>query len=467
MTVALAAVSLFFYACEDNVSEIGDSISNTEVSIRIDSLTFKLDAVSIDAPLLASRTGYSLLGSIKVPEYGNLECSYVTQFLPAETLNIPDTITSADVDSVKMFLTIPKNYVTGDTLAPQQLKIYSLTKELPNDINSGFNPADYYDASSPIAVKNYTLSGFTFNDSTFSGVSTIELKANLPVELGRKVFDAYASNPDIFIWPQEFAKYWPGVYVAPTFGKGCLAPVQKTTIFAYFPQTKAVREEDEEGNDIIKEVQVADSVCLFTTAPEVISNVNISYAPSDILIDMVTDGKSIITTPGGYAVKFKFPAKEILKDFWNQESHLGVINNMTFSIPAKAISNSYGIGIPPSLLMIKASELETFFAEGKLPDNKTSFTSVYSTDKASYSFNTMRQYIVDLIAKGEYGISDDDLELILVPVTVTTEEYTDGSTGQLVTSVTSVTPYIIMPTMVDLDTENALVVFTYSNQMLD
>lgn len=466
LTVALATVSLFFTACEDDMSGIGNSISNSEVVINVDSLTYNLKASTVAAPTFESRSLYNLLGSIRVPEYGALDCSYVTQFLPAEQLNLPDTITSAQIDSVKMIFEVPKKYISGDTLAPLQLKVYSLEKQLPSDIASNFNPEGYYNPD-PISTKSYTLSGYSFNDSTFTRTNIVEIKTAMPLELGRKVVDAYSSNPDIFVWPEEFAKYWPGVYVAPSFGKGCIAPISRTSIYAYFPQTKVSTEKDEDGESQLVYKQVADSVCLFTTAPEVLSSVNITYTPSDNLKEMVSEGKSIITTPGGYVVSFKFPAVDILEDYWSEDYDLGVINNMVFSIPAKIVPNSYGLGLAPSLLLIKTSEMESFFTEGRLPDNVSSFSSLYSSEDNAFVFSSMRQYIVDLRAKGKENITDEDLDFTLIPVALTTEDYTDTSTGALVTAVTSVTSYIMMPTMAELDTEHAIIVFTYSNQLLE
>lgn len=464
--IALPALIFSLSSCNDDISGIGNSISSSEVNINVDSLTHNLHAKTIEAPKLDSRSAYTLIGSVYVPEYGDLSCSYVTQFLPSESLNIPDSITSSDVDSVKMILTVPKRYVTGDTLAPQQLKVYSLTKSLPSDINSTFDPEGYYNPASPLSVKSYTLSGYSFSDSTFTSTTTIELKSLLPVDMGKDVFDAYKNEPEIFVWPQKFAEYWPGVFVQPSFGKGCVSPVQNTSVFAYFPKTTSSIVTDADGKTETVYKQVADSVCMFTTAPEVLSSVNISYTPSDNLKDMVKEGKSIITTPGGYAIEFTFPAIEILNEYWKEEYDLGVINNMTFSIPAKIISNAYGLGITPAVLMIKSSEVDSFFEEGKLPDNKSSFTSMYSSEKGAFTFSTMRQYIVDLKDKGADNITEDDVTFTLLPVNVSTEDYTDPNTGSVVTMVTNISPYIIMPTMAEFDTENAEIVFTYSNQIL-
>lgn len=466
LTVALATVSLFFTSCEDDVSGIGNSISSSEVTINVDSVKYKLKAATVGAPALESRSGFNLVGSISVPEYGDLSCSYVTQLLPAESLNVPDTVTATDIDSVKIIFSIQKAYVTGDTLAPQQLKVYSLTKQLPQDIMSGFSPEGYYNPGSPLAVKSYTLSGYDFNDTTFLASQYIQLKGTLPLELGRKTFEAYRQTPELFVWPEQFAQHWPGIYVEPSFGKGCVAPVQNTSIYAYYPKTVSSAVKDEDGVYETVWVQMPDSVCMFSTAPEVLSNVNISYTPSKQLDAMVAEGRSIVTTPGGYTVSLTFPAQDILDKYWNEQYDLGVINNMIFSIPAKTVPNSYGIGMTPALLMVKSSEVDSFFSEGKLPDNKTSFTSTYTPATGSYTFSSMRQYIVDLKEKGKGNITAEDVEFTLIPVAVSSEDYTEPSTGNTITSVTSIAPFIMMPTMAELDTDNATIVFTYSNETL-
>lgn len=467
LTVALAAVSLFFLGCEDDVSNIGSSITSSEVSIHVDSVVYDIHGRSVKAPSIESKSAFTLMGSVSIPEYGDLQCSYVTQFLPAESLDIPDSISGAEIDSVKMILSAPRNLVTGDTLVPQQLKVFSLTKQLPADINASFNPSGYYDPSTPIGTKNYSMRGMKFNDTTFLENSNVSIDVRMPIQLGREVVDTYHENPDVFVWPEKFSKLWPGVFVEPTFGRGCVYAVSSTKIFAYYPQSIAVAEKDEEGETQIVYKEIPDSVCLFTTAPEVLSSVNMTYTPSAKIENMVAEGKSVITTPGGYVTSIRFPAREVLEEYWGQEYELGVIDNLLFSIPAKPVTNGYGIGMPPSLLMVKSSEVDSFFAEGRVPDNITSFYSYYSTDDKGYSFSSMRRYIVNLRDKGEENITAEDEEFTLVPVSISTEEYTDRNTGEVVVAVTNVLPYIVKPTMVELDTQNAEIVFIFSNQKID
>ena len=88
VTALILAASNF--ACEDEVSSIGGSIASGEVNITIDSLEFDLRARSISNPVFDARSGNILLGKINVPEYGRLDCSFVTRLLSISQL--PDSI---------------------------------------------------------------------------------------------------------------------------------------------------------------------------------------------------------------------------------------------------------------------------------------------------------------------------------------------------------------------------------------
>ena len=221
-----AAAALLPFAmlcsCEDNVSPIGGSLVNGEVTITVDTLEMKINATSILEPEFDSRTQTKLLGRINVPQYGSLDCSFVSQLMCATAMNIPDSITVNDVDSMRMVLTVPRGSLTGDSLAPQQLKVYQLTKQLKPEINSSFNPEGYYDPSNPLGVKSYTLSALSMNDSMFQVQKNISIPIMMPKKLAQDVFTAYREKPEIFQWPQTFAQYFPGVYVDPNFANGCV-----------------------------------------------------------------------------------------------------------------------------------------------------------------------------------------------------------------------------------------------------
>lgn len=469
-SIYAAAAALFslaaFSSCEDSTSPIGGSLVNGEVTIVVDTLEMKLDASSILEPNFDSRTQTKLLGRINVPEYGSLDCSFVSQLMCATKMNIPDSITVNDVDSMRMVLTVPRGSLTGDSLAPQQLKVYQLTKQLPSDINSTFDPKGYYNPSDPLGVKSYTLSALSMNDSLFKLQKSIQIPIMLPRKLAQDIFTAYRNNPETFQWPQTFAQYFPGVYVEQNFGNGCIGVISAMKFYTYWHYTKMVyqKKDDDSGEYHYVPTIARDSVCLFSSQPEVLSANKITYNVSDYLKNLANSGKSIITTPGGYYVNVKFPAQEIIDKYDRDLYSVAVVSKLSFEIPAEAVENDYGLEAAPHLLMVKASEREAFFRENKIPDGKTSFYAAYNSEKKCYTFAGMREYILDLINSGK-PVDPADMDFSLVPVVVSTEEVPNYSSST--TYVTRCAPYIGRPTVTQLDTDKAIICFSYSRQTME
>lgn len=469
-SIYAAAAALFslaaFSSCEDSTSPIGGSLVNGEVTIVVDTLEMKLDASSILEPNFDSRTQTKLLGRINVPEYGSLDCSFVSQLMCATKMNIPDSITVNDVDSMRMVLTVPRGSLTGDSLAPQQLKVYQLTKQLPSDINSTFDPKGYYNPSDPLGVKSYTLSALSMNDSLFKLQKSIQIPIMLPRKLAQDIFTAYRNNPETFQWPQTFAQYFPGVYVEQNFGNGCVGVISAMKFYTYWHYTKMVyqKKDDDSGEYHYVPTIARDSVCLFSSQPEVLSANKITYNVSDYLKNLANSGKSIITTPGGYYVNVKFPAQEIIDKYDRDLYSVAVVSKLSFEIPAEAVENDYGLEAAPHLLMVKASERESFFRENKIPDGKTSFYAAYNSEKKCYTFAGMREYILDLINSGK-PVDPADMDFSLVPVVVSTEEVPNYSSST--TYVTRCAPYIGRPTVTQLDTDKAIICFSYSRQTME
>lgn len=450
-------------ACEDDVNPVGSILTDGSVTINVDSAAFKFPSQTVEAMQIDARSTNNLLGHINVPEFGELSASYVTQMLAASSMNIPDSIGVERVDSLRLEILCPRSSSVGDTLAPQQLKAYVLEKSLPTDIRSNFNPEGYYNPSEPIATKNYTLSMIALSDSAFKNMRVIHINSTLPKSWGKEIFTAYRNDPQAFEWPTTLNKYFKGFYVEPSFGRGAIANVGATELmlfYHYYIERNVVEDEV----SVKKQITMKDSICLMASAPEVISSTVFDYKPSQSLLDQIAAGKQIVTAPLGYQVNFQFPIEKLLEVYWASDKNLQMINNLTLAIPANAISNDYGILPPPNLLMILKKDVQEFFENGKVPDNVTSFRGTYSSTNGQYEFSSMRQYIVDL--KNRKGsISADDMDFMLIPVTMQTEVVSnyDGSTT---TYTTSCTPYMERPAMVELHTDKAQVVFTFTQQLI-
>lgn len=465
------------FACNDDVSTIGGSIASGEVAISVDSLNYELATRSISNPVFDARSGSILLGKINVPEYGSLDCSFVTRLLSISQL--PDSITESKeamdkylqlLDSCSIQLYMVRGNFVGDSLAPQQTKVFKLNKQLPDDITNQFNPEGYYSPSSPLGRKNYTLVNAGAEDASYLKYSNFLLRIPVEKQFAADIFNKYIEDPETFQWPDKFAQFIPGLYVESSFGNGCLATFSQLAITAYtYHLTQQASKDDDgntikdsDGNIVYETVHQKDSIVLCTTTPEVLSSNRISYNPSQSLINRIKAGETIITTPGGYTAEITFPADEIIEKYHKANTNISIVSGLSMTIPADTVSNGYGIVGAPYLLMVKSSELENFFAENKIPDNVSSFYAAYSSTIGGYRFSGLRSYILDLLDKGSY--SPEDTQFSLIPVDVT---FDSNSSSSSTTYITKCVPFTTQPTMTLLDTKNATIVFTFSSQMME
>lgn len=484
-----------FSACEDKVPSVGSDLASNEVQIALDSLTWdntdqyihrgdkkvlvscpKITYTTIYDDSIDARSTNNLIGRISVPEYGDLRCSFVSRMMCATKLAIPDSIPIEQIDSMKLLLSINRGDFTGDSLAPQQLKVYQLTKSLPSDIDNRFDPKGYYDPSSPIGTSSYTLSALGMSDSLFTHLRQIVIEIPMSKKMAQDTFKAYRENPSIFAWPQTFEQYFHGIYVEPTFGRGCVANIQESIFVLYYSyKTEETKKNEDDTTSVIVKTK-SSYVGIFQSSPIVLNSNNVIYQPSRYLQDLASQNEALVTTPGGYHIDFKFPAKELIDIYNTSQSKLAVVSDLKFSIPVEEISNDYGITPPPYLLLIKKSKLNEFFINNSLPDNKESFYATYNATTKQYSFSSMRNYILDLIKN---GVKEEDMEFTIIPVNIEVEKnesnnnnyynyyYYGYSTNTSTESyVTKCTPYIQKPTMCRLKMDKAQTIFTYSIQQM-
>lgn len=445
--------ALFVTACDDTMNN-GTSLVDDKVEVIVDT-TFKVTGHSISGEPVLSRTTTGLLGSVDAPYYGNISSDFVSQFMSARTMDTVG-VTDKSIQSVKLIMRMEKQGYIGDSLAPMGLEVYRLTKQLPSPIYSDFDPAGYYDPK-PLASQIYTASDASLSDSLLA-LQYREIVVNLPVELGRELFNEYKQNPAAFNEPESFASIFPGLYIKSSYGGGRLSRLVKTTIDFDYTSTVPL-----EGAD--RDTTYYKSNSYFAVTPEIIANNNISLTISDEIKRRVAEGQSIIVAPTGLNVEMKFPAAEILDTYHkNTANGLGVINTLTFTIPAEKIENKYDVSFPPYLLMVLKKDYDNFFSDNKLTDNVTSFYATYNETTNSYGFGSFLKYIQSLDGK-EGGITDEDVTFVIAPVLVSLEtnsDYYSGSTSY----VTSITPYVAKPVMARLRLDNAKINFVYSSQSI-
>lgn len=457
LTIALLAfivAGTALVACDEN-STVGESLVEDKIAVTIDS-SFTISARSVADRSVPARTLSQLFGRIDVEGYGHLSSDVVTQFMPASTLDTAG-VTVNDIDSLKLILNIAAGDFIGDSIAPMGLEVYRLDKLLPSPIYSDFDPKGYYDASQPIGSTIFNLSTLGMPDSLaaiYKGDKTVAI--DLPVSLGKEMFSAYMADQQLFATPTAFTdKVFKGLYIRNSFGSGRLTRVSQTMINMYYHK-KTV-------NDAGRDTVVDMTGYYFAVTPEIITNNIIDYNIAPAISRRIADGEDLVVAPAGYNVEINFPGREIVAAYHAGKGDLSVINTLSFTLPVEELEGHEGLVPPPYLLMVKTSEKDQFFAQSKLPDNKTSFYATYDSTGKRYVFSNMRQYILDLVEAKE--ISDEDTAFTLCAINVTTEQ--SNSYYNPTPTVTGITPYVAGPVAVKFLTDKAKIYFTYSTQKLN
>lgn len=457
---ALALASLLALPACDDENNVGESIAKGEVTIVVDS-TFTVTGRSVRTLEFDSKVNQLLIGRLSAEDFGDLQASFTGRLMPAAQLSIPDSIPLEDVSGMTLRFTFAKKAFTGDTLAPQQLTVYPLTRQLPSGIDNTFDPEGYYDPQNSLGSATYTASdlGLSTYGSTV-GTVNVPLKS----EFAREVVNAYRTDPSVFAWPETFAKYFPGIYVKSTFGRGLVLNFSNTQFITYWTHKVKVNKLVDGKYQMVDSL-MKDSTALFAISPEVLSANLLRLTPAQSIEDRIARGQQIIMSPAGYNVEVDFPAQEILNRYNRDDFNMGVINTLTYTLPVTPMNNRYNITPPPYLLMIKTSKMDDFFANSLVPKAKDTdaFWAAYDSEKGRYVFSDMRAYIVVLMEAGGQ-VKPEDTQFTLVPVDIATE--TTGSYYNQTTVVTTCTPYIAHPTVAILDIPHSKVTFTYSRQVI-
>ena len=452
-------------SCDEVTSTAGSSLVQDQVEIIIDS-TFTVSGKAVINDLVQSRTVLQLLGRIDAQGYGSLSSDIVCQYMPS---NYVDTIgVKPDyIDSVKLVLTMFKDGFAGDSVVPMGVSVYPLTRQLTSPIYSNFNPDGYYDASRLLGSTTYSglIDGADGVAADNSGNIYKDIYVTLPREFGVALYNQFKTHENTFSTPQALAKWFPGLYIANSFGSGRVTRIVSNMINVYFRSVQPIPDTDPQRDTVLY-----GTGTYLAVTPEIITNNNIAYKMSESLKQRASSGEALLVGPTGYDVEFTFPAREIISRYKAQSNDLSVINSLTLSIPVEEIENDYGLTPPPYVLLVKKKDKEKFFSGTQINDNISSFYASYNSTDKSYTFSAMRDYLMDVMSHDE--VTAEDEEFVICPALVSFfvnssnnyYSYYYGTTTS--TTVSSITPYVTEPVMGKLDFENAKINFTFTKQTI-
>jgi len=466
--IASLIAAVGFNSCTDDT--IGSSITEIKSAIVEDS-SFVINGVSVRNDHLRSRSSIQLLGKVTADGYGTLESDVVAQFMPTTSIDTVG-VHGGDtwIDSCFVTMRVGLGEMTGDSLAPMRMDVYKLNKSLPTPIYSDFNPSGYFNTGDLMGSVTYSASEMAkksaINTSTLSTTYYYEINVPVPVEYARDIFNEYKNNPSTFSTPQEFAKFFPGIYITNSYGEGRVMNFYDIEFVTYYRKYGKLTE----ATDTI---YPAEKQSYMAVTPEVIYNNNIDLTPDEQVANMVAAGDAIVMGPAGYEVHATFPVQDIIDKFNDDcKDALGIINTVALEIPVEQVVNKYEIEPPKYLLMVKENYLETFFEKDSLTNNKDAFYAEYNENEEIYSFSGLRDYVLDIIKNKDGVAPESDTKFIILPIDVTT--YTNStssgyyyySTSTTTETVTKIAPAVARPSIAKLNLEDALVRLVYSKQTL-
>ena len=424
-------------ACDDSTDIIGSSITNNVDNLTITDAAYNVTTKSLAAGSVLSKSNNGIIGKVRDPETGTyLTADYMTQVAPLSTFSI-DTLqyikdaNGGEIKADSCFILVSYQGTYGDTLAPMKVTAYEMSEALPEDRNyyTDFDPMaeGYVSKSNLHASATYTLS---------PSAGSFKIYLNKPFEkngthydnYGQYIMKTYYEHPDYFKSNYKFMKYvCPGFYIKHEGGVGNVADVWNTELQFFWKRQKTVKAKD----GVTDSTVVSYGFNRFDGTEEVLQTNTITNDQASIN-NLVADGTcTYLKSPAGIFTEVTLPVDSIIKGH-----EADSLNTATVSFPRinnTDEDNKYAFDAPQYILMVPKDSLTSFFENGNIVNNRTSFYASYnSTNKNAYTFSNISNLITAMNKvpaskrKNADGTATDWNKAVLVPVTIST--VTENST---------------------------------------
>lgn len=433
LLTVLVIAALTFAACDDTTEGIGGSITNKIDNINISNSAFNVTTKSIVADSVLSRNNTGLIGKMKDPETGNyVKGDYMTQLsvLPTFSVDTLDYIKQANngkLEADSCYLLISYNASYGDTIAPMKVTAYEMTKPMKED-------QEYY--SNYDAFKNGWVNennqhwSSNYNLSNTSDVKNFKIYLNKKYEkngktyknYGSYILQTYAEHPEYFKTNFKFLhNVCPGFYIKNVGGTGNMAKIWNTELIFYWTRQKTIKKKD----GVTDSTVVGIGYNRFDGTEEVLQLNKIENDTENLKKLASQKDWTYLKSPAGIFTEVTLPIDDIMKGHEKD-----TLNTATISFPRHNNvdeDNPYNFATPSTILMVQKDSLQSFFEKSKLADNRTSYTTSYSstgTYKNAYTFQNIANLVSAMYKNKGKGENWDKVVLVPVNVITTTQGYT-------------------------------------------
>lgn len=403
---------LSIIGCDDNTDAIGSSIvPDTDIVTpqkKIYSATSK--SINVGNSILNnSNTLY--LGRYTEPETATtFTAGFVTQFTSGIGEIFPkDGILNNAAEYTK--LRIYYDDFIGDENNAMKCEIYELDKVLEEgkDYYTNFDIAEYYDENKePLAVKIYSAKDYSIPDSLTNEEYAKNIEITLPNELGNRFVDAYYNNPAQFANSETFINnIFKGIYVKCTQGDGTIISAYRARLeVAFSHYIESSTGEKDSLETLISPFYSGKEVLQLNTfdngdLSELVNNPNHTY----------------LKTPAGIFTEVELPIEEIMT-----KCEGDTLNSVKIEFGCYRTSDNEDFAPATYLLMVRKKDMEEFFLNNKVNDNKTSFYTALTNNTNRYTFSNISELVKHCYNEYKNGEADADwAKVVLVPIEITTD----------------------------------------------
>lgn len=424
--------TIMLASCNDNTSSMGIFPESDEITNSTDTYQLTTRSVALDSVKANSTTCF--LGNITDPETNaDITADFVAQFYTFEDYAFPsksqmmgmldgkDQKGVVQCDSIDVKLYYSSYY--GDANNPMKLEAYLLNPaNILSEDSTYYTNQDFTEyilaGSSPVASRVFTPTDYN-DDEALQGSTAYapNVHMRLSRQVGQSMLEKYYENPDYYHNSYTFIRnVMPGLYFRTSGGRGTMLKLYVSTMNLYFHYY------DE------KEDSVFTGMARFSATPEVIQSTRFKNGNMELLLNDNTC--TYLKTPAGIATEMTLPVDEV---FANEHASDSISMASVTLTRYNKHQDDYQLGTPSELLMVRKQDYNRFFREGRVSDNRTSYTTTFSSSYNTYTFTNIARLISycrnEKASKSkEQGISEEEWErqnpdwnkVLLIPVTTST-----------------------------------------------
>lgn len=426
----LSIAVLALTGCKDDVAHVGSGLLDTGDSIIVVADTFALSSEIGNSNAIVSNPDSMLLGELET-EFGTLKADILTQLACPEGYSYPS---NAVMDSIALYFEYGS--WVGDGNSPMAVNVYELDGEVLNYNKSYSTDIDlsrYCTKTQTVLRNKRIIVASEKRDSVMNASGVYVPMVRMLSDSTSDFFRRFASIRQ-FDTQEAFNRQFKGLFIETDFGSSTVLNVSGIALAVYYHFSY-----DKAGRD----TTVTDMKVFYANS-EVRTVNRVQYIDKESLMDNLRAQPTynFVIAPAGVHTLISLPIRQMEQTIYSHLkeaelpegdiiykrpyvnlAQLRVDVENVFTGTSSQMKPYYWLQPAPTMMLVKESAYERFFAKNELPSDTCAIVSslTQGTDSLGnpvyyYSYDLARMLTKELRSDAV----EDTLHMRLVPVAVTT-----------------------------------------------